>query len=250
MPALPPSHPHPLVEKLESITDLSSAEREALAALPLRVQEVRADLDVVREGDRPSQCCLVLEGFTCRYKFTDKGRRQIFAFHTPGDIPDLQSLLLKTMDHSLGTITPCRLAFIQHESLRELFRQHPRLADAFWRDTLIDAAIFREWMLGIGRRSAKARLAHFLCEMVMRLAAIGLRQGNAVPLPITQAEVGDALGLSAVHVNRTLQELREEGLLTWDGGVLAVADWERLKETGEFDPTYLHQDTGHMARAG
>jgi CRP-like cAMP-binding protein len=238
---------HPLVEKLESITDLTPAERDALAALPMRAQDLRADLDVVREGDRPSQCCLVVEGFTCRYKFTDKGKRQIFAFHTPGDIPDLQSLHLKTMDHSLGTITPCRLAFIQHTDLRELFRSHPRLVDVFWRDTLIDAAIFREWMIGIGRRSAKARLAHFLCEMVMRLRAIGRQRGNTVPLPITQAEVGDALGLSTVHVNRTLQELREEGLLMWDNGVLAVLDWARLMAVGEFDPTYLHLDPGHVA---
>jgi CRP-like cAMP-binding protein len=244
---LSPSHTHPVVEKLESITDLSPAERDALAALPMRVQEVRADLDVVREGDQPFQCCLVLEGFTCRYKFTDKGKRQIFAFHTPGDIPDLQSLHLKIMDHTLGTITPCRLAFIHHGDMRELFRQHPRLADLFWRDTLIDAAIFREWMLGIGRRSAKARLAHFLCEMVVRLRAIGRQRGNTVPLPITQAEVGDALGLSTVHVNRTLQELREEGLLTWDNGILAVLDWGRLKAAGEFDPTYLHLDPKHTA---
>ena len=161
-----PSQAHPLVLKLESITNLSEVERQALLDLPMRVQEIRADQDVVREGDRPSQCCLVLEGFVARYKYTDKGKRQIFAFHTPGDIPDLQSLHLKTMDHALATLTPCRLAFIHHGDMRELFRQHPRLADLFWRDTLIDAAIFREWMLGIGRRSAKARLAHFLCEMV------------------------------------------------------------------------------------
>jgi CRP-like cAMP-binding protein len=151
------------------------------------------------------------------------------------------------MDHTLGTITPCRLAFISHESLRALLRGQPRLADVLWRDTLIDAAIFREWMLGIGRRSARTRLAHFLCEMVMRLRAIGMQRGNTVPLPITQAEVGDALGLSTVHVNRTLQELREEGLLTWDNGILAILDWDRLKGTGEFDPSYLHQDLGQVA---
>ncbi len=236
----------PLVEKLESIADLTPDERQAVHALPLRIQEVRADLDVVREGDRPSQCFLVLDGFTCRYKFTARGKRQIFAFHTPGDIPDLQSLYLKTMDHSLGTITPCRLAFISHENLCALLRIHPRLADIFWRDTLIDAAIFREWMLGIGRRSARARLAHFLCEMVMRLRAVGMQRGNTVPLPITQAEVGDALGLSTVHVNRTLQELREEGLLSWDNGILAILDWDRLKGAGEFDPGYLHQDPRHV----
>jgi CRP-like cAMP-binding protein len=188
-----------------------------------------------------------LEGFTCRYKFTDKGKRQIFSFHTPGDIPDLQSLHLKTMDHALATLTPCKLAFIQHEHLRELFRQHPRLADVCWRDTLIDAAIFREWMLGIGRRSAKTRIAHLFCEMAMRLRAVGLQKRNQVPLPVTQSEVGDALGLSTVHVNRTLQELRGENLLEWENGVLTVLDWEGLTLAGEFDPTYLHQDQNRRA---
>ncbi len=238
---------HPLIRKLESITDLSPDERQALMALPMRVQEVRADQDIVREGDRPSQCCLLLEGFAARFKFTDKGKRQIFAFHTPGDIPDVLSLQLKTMDHSLGTLTPCKLGFIQHDHMRELLRQHPRLTDVFWRDTLIDSAIFREWMIGIGRRDAKTRVAHLFCEMVMRLRAVGLEQGNTVPLPLTQNEVGDALGLSTVHVNRTLQELRGEDLVEWDKGVLTVLDWEGLKLTGEFDPTYLHQDQGHLA---
>jgi CRP-like cAMP-binding protein len=241
------SQAHPLVLKLESITDLSQDETEALLALPMRVQDIRADQDIVREGDRPSQCCLLLEGLIARYKFTDKGKRQIFAFHTPGDMPDALSLQLKTMDHSLGTVTPCKVGFIQHEHMRDLFRQHPRLIEVFWRETLIDAAIFREWMIGIGRRSAKTRIAHLLCEMVMRLRAVGLQKGNMVPLPITQAEVGDALGLSTVHVNRTLQDLRKENLLEWERGVLTVLDWEGLTLTGEFDPTYLHQDPKHLA---
>ena len=241
------SQAHPLVLKLESITDLSEAETEALLALPMRVQEIQADQDIVREGDRPSQCCVLLEGFVARYKFTEKGKRQIFAFHTPGDVPDALSLQLKTMDHSLGTLTPCKVGFIQHEHMRDLLRQHPRLMEVFWRETLIDASIFREWMIGIGRRSAKTRIAHMFCEMVMRLRAVGLQKGNTVPLPITQAEVGDALGLSTVHVNRTLQDLRGENLLEWERGVLTVLDWERLMVTGEFDPTYLHQDPSHVA---
>jgi CRP-like cAMP-binding protein len=235
-------HDQPLVRKLESITDLTAAERKALAALPMRVQEIRADQDIVREGDRPSQCCLVLEGFTARFKHTEKGKRQIFAFHTPGDIPDVMSLHLKTMDHSLGTITRAKLGFIQHEHMRGMLREHPRLTDVFWRDTLIDGAIFREWMIGIGRKSAKGRIAHLFCEMVRRLEAVGLKHDNAVPLPLTQNEVGDALGLSTVHVNRTVQEMRGEGLLEWEDGVLRVLDWEGLKRTGEFDATYLHQD--------
>lgn len=231
-----------LIAKLESIADLTDGERQALLALPMRVQEFRADQDIVREGDRPSQCCLLLDGFMIRFKFTEKGKRQIFAVHTPGDLPDLQSLHIKTMDHSLGTVTPCTAAFIQHEAMEAILLAHPRLAHILWRDTLIDAAIFREWMLGIGRRSAKTRIAHFLCEVFTRLKAVGLEKDDTVALPITQAEVGDSLGLSTVHVNRMLQELRAENLFTWDDGVFVVLDWERLKKAAEFDPGYLHLD--------
>jgi CRP-like cAMP-binding protein len=231
-----------LIVKLESITQLSKKEKQALLDLQMRVQDIRADQDLVREGDRPSQCCLIVEGFACRYKFTDTGKRQIFAFHTPGDVPDLQSLHLRTMDHSLGTLTPSTVAFVPREALLALTRQHPRLSDILWRDTLIDAAIFREWMLGIGRRSAKTRIAHLFCEMFCRLKAVGLEKNGTVPLPLTQNEVGDALGLSTVHINRTLQDLRAEKLVEWERDVLTVLDWERLKQTGEFDPLYLHQD--------
>jgi CRP-like cAMP-binding protein len=236
-----------LITKLESITDLTPGEIDALRALPVRVQEVRDDQDLVREGDRPTHCCLVIEGFVARYKVTDKGKRQIFSFHTPGDIPDVLSLQLKTLDHSLGTITPCTVGFIQHEHLRELFQRQPRLTDVFWRETLIDAAIFREWMLGIGRRDAKTRVAHLLCEMFTRLKAVGLEKNNTVPLSLTQNEVGDALGLSTVHVNRTLQALRGDSLLVWEGRALTVLDWGRLAEAGEFDKGYLHLDRKNRA---
>ncbi len=242
VPANPTPQAYRLVQKLGSITDLTQPEREALMALPMRVQDMRPDQDIVREGDRPTHSCLLIEGFACRYKFTKTGKRQIFAFQTPGDIPDLLTMHLKTLDHSLGTITPCRLGFIRHDHLGDLVREHPRLGDVFWRDTLIDAAIFREWMLGIGRRSARTRIAHLFCEMVTRLDGVGLKEGNTVPLPITQTELGDALGLSTVHVNRTLQDLRGDGLVEWEGGVLQVRDWEALKLAGEFDPTYLHLD--------
>ncbi len=232
---------HPLVRKLESIGELTEDERRALLALPGRVVDVRADQDIVREGDHPTQCCLLLQGFAARYKLTNLGKRQIFAFHTAGDIPDALSLHLRTMDHSLGTLTPCRLGFIGHDAMRELFRQHPRLMEVFWRDTLVDAAIFREWMIGIGRRSAKTRIAHLFCELYLRLRAVGLADGSRVPLPLTQTEVGDALGLSTVHVNRNLQDLRAESLIEWERGALTVLDWEGLKRAGEFDPIYLHQ---------
>jgi CRP-like cAMP-binding protein len=195
---------------------------------------------VIREGDRPHECCLLVEGIMCRHKSTPEGRRQIFSFHIAGDIPDLQSLQLKTMDHTLSTVSASRLAFIPHEDLLRLLHQHPRLSDVFWRDTLIDAAVFREWMLGIGRRPALNRCAHLLCELIVRMRAMGLTEDHAVELPLTQAELADALGLSIVHVNRTLQDLRRRGLIELGGGKLIVTDWEELKRTGEFEPLYLH----------
>ena len=239
---------HPLVRKLESITDLTPEERQALLDLPMRVQPIGADQDIVREGDRPSRCCLVLQGFVCRYKMTLPGKRQIMAFHIAGDIPDLQSLHLATLDHSLGTITPCEVGFIHHEDLRDLIRCCPRIGDLLWRDTLIDAAIFREWVVGLGRREAYGRIAHLFCEMMVKLRAVGLADGNTCDLPITQTELGDALGLSTVHVNRVLQELRGNDLISLRSGTLTVLDWDGLRQAGEFDPTYLHLDPNHLDR--
>ena len=230
----------PLVRKLESISPLTTEEEQALAELPMQVRDLGADQDIVREGDRPSRCCLLLDGFACRYKLLDEGRRQILSFHVAGDILDLQSLHLDVMDHSHATLTPSRVGLIPHQSLRALTRRHPRIAEAFWRDTLIDAAVFREWMAGIGRRPAHARIAHLLCELVRRMQAAGLADGQSVRLPLTQQQVGDALGLSFVHVNRVLQRLRGEGLITWESRVLTVEDWGGLKRAGAFDPIYLH----------
>jgi CRP-like cAMP-binding protein len=152
------------------------------------------------------------------------------------------------MDHSLTTLKPSKLAFIPHESLKRLMHRCPRVADVLWRDTLIDAAVFREWMIGIGRRSAESRIAHVLCEVLVRMRAVGLSNGDACELPVTQAELGDALGLSTVHVNRSLQELRGNGLITLRGSMLRVDNWEGLKKAGEFDPAYLHLD-GDAERA-
>jgi CRP-like cAMP-binding protein len=171
---------------------------------------------------------------------TAEGKRQILSFHIAGDIPDLQSLHLSVMDHSLGTLVPSKLAFIQHDDLHALLRGHPRLHDLFWRDTLIDAAVFRQWMVGIGRRSAQTRIAHLLCELLARLRAVELAEDHAFRLPVTQAEMGDALGLSTVHVNRVLQTLRGERLIAWRGDSVTVLDWEGLQDRGEFDPIYLH----------
>jgi len=233
-------HTFALIRKLESMAPLLPDERAALLRLPLRLKTLPADQDIVREGDTPAESCLIVEGFACRYNLTDGGRRQILSFHISGDIPDLQSLHLTIMDHSLGTLVPSKLAFIQHDDLRSLMRDCPRLGDLFWRDTLIDAAVFRQWMVGLGRRSAHSRIAHLLCELLVRLRAVELVEDHAFALPVTQAELADALGISTVHVNRVLQDLRGDNLITLHGGSVKVLDWERLKRAGEFDPTYLH----------
>lgn len=236
---LRPEHDR-LIRKLESIVDLSGDDTKALLRLPLRLKSLGADQDVVREGDGPSECCLVLDGFVCRYKILPSGRRQIMSFHTPGDMPDLQSLHLHVMDHSVGTLVPSRVAFIPHQDIRDVCLRFPNLAAAFWRDTLIDAAIFREWMAGIGRRSAYQRIAHLICEMEVRSRAVGLSHDHTFEMPVTQEEIGDALGLSTVHVNRVLKALREDGLITFRGTTVSIHDWEALTIAGEFDPAYLH----------
>lgn len=229
-----------LIRKLESIAPLSDEEREAIHGLPTKIRALQAGQNIVHEGDKPSQCCLIVEGWACRFKILGEGRRQIFSFHIPGDIPDLQSLHLHTMDHSLGTITEATVVLIPHDRMMDLTMRFPRVGALLWRDTLIDAAVFREWMAGIGRKSAFGRIAHLFCEMYVKLEAVGLAGDNRCPLPITQAELGDALGLTTVHVNRTLQAMRGQGLITLRGSTLVVHAWKELCQSSEFDPAYLH----------
>jgi CRP-like cAMP-binding protein len=231
---------HPLIRKLESIFSLTGEERQALLDLPMQVSVIKEDQDIVREGDRPTRSFTILSGLTCTYKMTGEGKRQIVAFGIPGDVPDAQSLHLKVLDISVATLTPCSVGFITHEALWQLCMRHPRLAAAFWRETLVEGAIFREWVLNVGRREAYARMAHILCELMVRLRAVGLVEGHACTLPITQTEFADALGISTVHVNRVLQDLRADGLIELKGERLNIPDWEKLKQAGDFDPLYLH----------
>jgi CRP-like cAMP-binding protein len=233
---------HVLGRKVESIAafTLSETETAALHAVPMHVASFDADQDIVREGDRPLQSFAILEGIVAIYKSTRSGKRQVMAYHVPGDVPDLQSLHLKVLDNSISTVSPCRIGFIQHDALRALFRAHPRLGEVFWRMTLIDAALYREWVLNIGRREAYARMAHLFCELITRLDVVGLAPDRTCPLPMTQPELADALGVTPVHVNRVLGDMREAGLITLRSRRLTVHDWEGLKAAAEFDPTYLH----------
>jgi CRP-like cAMP-binding protein len=236
-----------MVRKLESIFTLTDDERQALENLPMQVVAIKADQDIVREGDRPSRSCLILSGFACTYKVTAGGKRQIVSFNLPGDIPDLQSLHLTVLDNSISTISPCRVGFIPHETLRDICNRYPRLASAFWRETLIDAAIFREWVLNVGQREAYNRMAHVLCELLTRLRAVDLVEDHTCDLPITQGEFADALGVTNVHVNRVLQQMRADELIELKGEQLKILDWDKLKQVGEFDPTYLHLENDQAA---
>ncbi len=242
-----PSQNNPLTQKIDSVFTLTDDERQALETLPMQVQVIKADQDLVREGDRPSRCCLILSGFTATYKVSGGGKRQIMTFGIAGDIPDLHSLHLPVLDSSVRTLTTCQIGFITHDGLHDLCTRYPCIAAAFWRETLIEGAIFREWLLNIGRREAYSRIAHFFCEILVRLGAIGLAEDHTCDLPITQAEVGEALGLTAVHVNRVLQQMRADGLIETKGTRLTIPDWDRLKELGEFTSRYLQLEKDQAA---
>ena len=241
MPSAPNLHPTALlIRKFESIATFSAEERQAIELLPVRISHLDARQDIVRDGDRPSHCCLILDGWAYRYKLLSAGKRQILSFHVPGDVLDLQSLHVHTMDHSLATVTKATVAFIPHESLRTLVAQHPNISTLLWRDTLIDAGIFREWMVGMGRRSAFERIAHLFCEMYLKLQAVGLAGDFRCPMPITQSDLADALGLTSVHVNRVLKAMRGRALITLRSNTLVIEAWDELLQISEFDPTYLH----------
>jgi CRP-like cAMP-binding protein len=232
-----------LLRRLSSIATLDDDDRIAVDQLPLQLTDLKADQDIVREGDRPSRSCFLLSGMACWFKMTGEGRRQILSFQISGDLPDMQSIHLATLDSTLTTISPCRVAFVQHEALRELCANRPNVANAFWRMTLIDAAVFREWVANVGSRQALGRIAHLLCELVSRIRAVGLADKFVCELPVTQTELADATGLSTVHVNRTLQSLRRQKLIHWKDSQLEVLDWAGLQEVGDFDPAYLHLTT-------
>ena len=229
-----------LMRKLEQFGKLSSKERHALENLPIDVRQVGADQDLGRDGQRSSYCLLLLNGMVCRYRTMQDGQRQIMSFHFPGDILDLSGLLLGKLDHGIGTLTPVEVTPIAHATVLGWIEHHPGLGRLLWQDTLVDAAVFREWVVNVGRRPALARTAHLLCELVTRLRAVGL-ENQAFSLPVTAIELADATGLSVVHVNRVLQELRAKKLVEARGRVLAVLDWDGLRRAGGFDPDYLHQ---------
>jgi CRP-like cAMP-binding protein len=235
------SHAHEvLIRKLESIGQLAENERAAIRNLPIRVSALARGQEAAVDGTTTDECCLLITGFMHRFKLLQDGSRQILAFQTPGDIPDLQSLHLRHMDHTLAATMASTVGFIKHEDVRQLVHRQPGVSDVMWRDTLIDAAIFRNWIAMMGRRSAQQHLAHLFCELFVRMSAIGQVSERGCLLPLTQEDLADALGLSIVHTNRSLQGLREEGLISFERSRLTILDWLGLKDLAQFDATYLH----------
>jgi CRP-like cAMP-binding protein len=237
-----------LIRKLEQFTRLSSEDKEALErAAALKVRQLRPREDIIHEGDRPQQVNLILEGWAYRYKILGDRRRQISAFLVPGDLCDLRMFILKEMDHSIGAVSPLQVAEISSDTLLELTDSSPRISRALWWNSLVEEAIAREWITNVGQREATERLAHLFCELFLRLRAIGVTDGLSFEMPATQQQVGDATGITTVHVNRTLQEMREAGLIVWKGKHVTIPDLDALKAVAMFNPNYLHLERDGQA---
>ena len=228
-----------LIASLERFGAAAVQMADGLGGLLASTRLASAGDDLSAEGDVPSHCRVLLEGQAFRYKVLPDGRRQILGFLIPGEIIDLQGLFLG-LDHMVTALTPCELGLVPHHKLTELMQREPSVSRALWRLALVDASISREWLVGMGRRTAYARIAHLFCEMRVRMATAGLVNRDCYAFAVTQQHLSDALGLSAVHTNRTLQALRAEKLLTFQAGELRVLDWPGLQAAGEFDPGYLH----------
>src|SRR5688572_12739826 len=235
-------HPlEPLARKLAYRVKLSAADRAAVIALPHTVKPMEQHHYVVRQGDLAKFSCLMLSGFSVRHKIVAGGFRQIVAIHMKGEMVDLQNSLLGTADHSVQMLTAGQVVLIPREEVERIAFEYPAVGKAMWIDTLVDASIFREWIANVGRRDARTRIAHLLCEFALRLKLAGLADQWGYELPMTQEQLGDATGLTSVHVNRTLKALEAEGLIERvRPRSVMIGDWKKLADTGDFDSGYLH----------
>ena len=229
-----------LVSKLELHHPLTADDREAILALPYKLRNLEAQSYTLREGDRPSVCAILLSGYAYRHKVTGQGARQIMALHIPGDALDFQNMFLKESDHNVQMLTRAIVAEVPRTPIEELVLTHGNVGRAILIFTLVEASIFREWTLNIGRRDARTRIAHLLCEFAYRLTAFGLVPSGPYELPMTQEQLADSTGLTAVHVNRVLQGLQRDGLLNRDRRMIRFPSWERMRDVADFNPRYLH----------
>lgn len=228
--------------KLRAHGEVSAEEEQAIRSAVSEYRDFPADCTVIPAHIEQDHSTLVLDGIMCRYKDLRSGQRQITELHVAGDFADLHSFTLKYLDHDVMTLTPCRAALVPHANLRRITEQLPRLTRLYWFGTNVDAAIHREWELSLGRRTARARLASLLSELQVRLQIVGLADETGYDLPLTQTDLAECSGLTNVHVNRTLRELREDGLIEFQAGRVTVHDRAALWRAGEFDPSYLYLD--------
>ena len=219
---------------------ISDDEERAIRALVGEIREYPARKTFIHAGDRLYHSTMLLDGLMCRYKDLRSGQRQIAELHVPGDFADLHSFSLKRLDHNIMTLTPCRVAFVPHERLQALTHDHPHLTRVYWFSTNLDAPIHREWELSLGRRDAVARMAHLFCELHARLALVGLADDDGYRLKLTQSDLAECLGLTPVHINRSLRQLRELGLVTFRSSRVDLHDLTGLRKLAEFDPAFLY----------
>ncbi len=231
----------PLVHRFRNFTSLTGDEEDRLRSLSNeRVCTKAARRDLIREGERPRAVYLVLSGWAARHKTLEDGRRQLLQFLLPGDLCDTHNVVLREMDHSIGALTELRYAEVSHDQVEEMERDFPNLRRALWWHSMSAIAIQREWTTNIGQRSAVERLAHLFCELFLRLRAVGLTEGLSYALPLTQTDLADATGLTSVHVNRTLQDMRKAGLIVLEHRKLTIPAWAALTASALFSPEYLH----------
>jgi CRP-like cAMP-binding protein len=233
-----------IVRRLETRVRLDDQDRAAIHALPVQQRTMEPAAYMVREGEQVEHCILLLSGFAYRHKITGDGQRQIIAVHMPGEFLDLQNSLLGIADHNVQALTRCDIATVPVAALRRLAVDRPRVGQAMWIDTLVDAAIFREWIVNVGRRDSISRLSHLLCEIALRLEEAGLAVDRRYELPMTQEQLADCTGLTPVHVNRVLKELGRMGLIARDKRSVEILEWDRLQHIGDFNTRYLHFEAG------
>lgn len=229
-----------LVRNLREHSRLSNEDVEQVTRLSHVVRQFEPNEDLIRQGDTPKAAALVLSGMVGRYHLLDNGRRQYLSFHIVGDMPDAQGLFIEQMDHTVCAVGSAAVAFIPHADLVRAFRARPPLGFAVWRETLIDAAIFREAITNNSARPVLVRLAHFFCELFYRARTSGAAQHDRLALPLNLVQLGEGLGIAIATVNRALQQLRATGCADFRDGTLTVKRWDKLVEIGNFDPRYLH----------
>lgn len=237
---------HPFLKRLLDRSTLNPGERDAILSLKGQRCQARANADIVSPGEVATHSYLVLEGLVGRFGQLFDGRRQITAFHVVGDMCDLHSLVFPKVGWSIQALTPTTLFKVPHHDLRRIAGEYPAIAEAFWRDCVVDASILSQWVVNLGRRDARMRLAHLLCEMGVRMEQTGLGTRLCYELHLTQSQLADALGLTSVHVNRVLQSLRRDAVIATPNRQVRVLDWDRLATLGEFDQGYL--ETGPHPR--